>query len=80
MRLMQTILINILVIFWIGAIALIAIQNATPFTLQFFSWQTISIPLGIMIAFSVILGVITGTIMLPLLQSKGNHKKSSTGW
>jgi uncharacterized integral membrane protein len=77
---MQTILINILVIFWIGAIALIAIQNATPFTLQFFGWQTISMPLGIMIAFSVILGVIAGTLMLPLFQSKGTTKKSSTSW
>lgn len=80
MILMQTILINFLIVFWIGAIALIAIQNATPFTLQFFGWQTISMPLGIMIAFSVILGVITGTIMLPFFQSKGNVKKSSTGW
>ncbi|MGL5510537.1 MAG: lipopolysaccharide assembly protein LapA domain-containing protein [Microcoleaceae cyanobacterium] len=80
MKLMQTILINFLVVFWIGAIALIAIQNATPFTLQFFGWETISMPLGIMIALSVMLGIITGTIMLPFLQSKGTAKKSSTSW
>jgi uncharacterized integral membrane protein len=54
--------------FWVCAIALIAIQNATPITLNFLILHSIQMPLGLVLAFSVALGLVGMAIVLPLLQ------------
>ncbi len=51
---------------WIAAIALIAIQNATPITLQFLTVQSIEIPFGLVLAFSVVLGILGTAIAQPI--------------
>lgn len=49
---------SLIVAFWVSAIALIAIQNATPVSLQFLNVQTIEIPLGLVMAFSASIGMV----------------------
>jgi uncharacterized integral membrane protein len=67
MRSFATLLTACIVAVWIGAISLIAIQNATPVTLRFLTLQTIEIPFGLVIAFSVMIGIIGSAIAQPLL-------------
>jgi uncharacterized integral membrane protein len=62
MRTLANLLISIVLAAWIAAIALLSIQNITPISLQFLALQTIQIPLGLVLAFSVGVGVMGGAI------------------
>lgn len=64
---MANLLTSLLVGFWIVAIALISVQNFTPVTLRFLQFQSVQIPLGIVVAFSTALGVVGTAVLLPLL-------------
>jgi uncharacterized integral membrane protein len=67
MRSFATLITSCIVAVWVGAIALIAIQNATPVALRFLTFQSIEIPFGLVIAFSVMVGIIGSAIAQPLL-------------
>jgi uncharacterized integral membrane protein len=62
MRTLANLLTSIVLAAWIAAIALLSIQNITPISLQFLALQTIQIPLGLVLAFSVGVGVMGGAI------------------
>jgi uncharacterized integral membrane protein len=66
MRSFATLITSCIVAIWVGAIALIAIQNATPVTLRFLTFQTVEIPFGLVIAFSVMVGILGSAIAQPL--------------
>lgn len=63
-------LTTLIVAFWVCVIALIAAQNGTRVSLQFLGMQTIAIPLGITLAFSVAIGMVGAALVLPLLRSR----------
>lgn len=50
------------------AIALVAAQNGTRVAIQFLGVQSIQMPFGIMLAFSVAVGMVGMALLLPLLQ------------
>lgn len=62
MRTLANLLTSIVLAAWIAVIALLSIQNITPISLQFLALQTIQIPLGLVLAFSVGVGVMGGAI------------------
>lgn len=66
---MVRLLTALIVAFWVCTIALIAAQNGTRVSLQFLGTQTIAIPLGIMLAFAVAIGIVGAAVALPLLRS-----------
>lgn len=66
---MTRFLTSIIVAIWISAIALIAIQNATPISLQFLGLRTVEIPIGLVLAFSASLGMIGTTVVLGVWQA-----------
>ncbi len=49
---------------WVGAIAILSVQNATPVQLSFFGLKSIQMPVGVVLAFSVAIGTIVGAIPL----------------
>ena len=59
---------SFIVAFWVCIIAIIAIQNATPVSLTFLFFQSISIPIGLIIAFSVAIGLIVAALFKPVLE------------
>lgn len=67
MRSFATLITAGIVAVWVGAIALIAIQNAAPIALRFLAFQSIDLPFGLVIAFSVVLGILGTAIVQPLL-------------
>jgi len=48
------------------AIAIISVQNATPVSLRFLTFESIQIPVGLVLAFCVAVGMIVMSILQPL--------------
>jgi uncharacterized integral membrane protein len=67
MRSLASLLTASIVAFWIVAIALISVQNATPVALRFLNVQLIEIPFGLVLAFSAGIGILGTAIAQPLL-------------
>jgi len=70
MKPIPAILICVILAVWVGAIAILSVQNATPVQLSFLGLQSIQMPVGVVLAFSVAIGSISGAIA-PLI---GNNK------
>ncbi|MEM0978726.1 MAG: hypothetical protein AAGH78_00495 [Cyanobacteria bacterium P01_H01_bin.58] len=49
---------------WIVAIAIIAVQNATPVAIQFLTFQSVALPFGVVLSFCVALGMLTTAALL----------------
>ena len=60
---------------WLGAIAILSIQNITPVSLKFLNFETIQLPVGIVLAFSVGAGVIGGAIGPVLWELAGGKRE-----
>lgn len=75
MKAFINLLTSIIVAGWISAIAILSIQNFTPVSLKFFNFETIQIPVGIVLAFSVAAGVIGGAIAPLLWQLAGRQQE-----
>ena len=56
----------------IGAIAVFSIQNIQPVSLQFFSLRSIQLPVGVLLAFCLGIGIILGSL---IWASFGNNRK-----
>ena len=67
MKALAILLTSLLVATWFGAIAILAIQNFSPVTLRFLGFQSIEIPVGLVLAFSVALGLVGTAIAQPIL-------------
>ena len=68
MKTFANLLSSLIVAGWLGAIALLSIQNIKPVSLKFLYFESIELPVGLVLAFSVGLGIIGGAIVPPLLQ------------
>ncbi|HEY9665274.1 MAG TPA: LapA family protein [Coleofasciculaceae cyanobacterium] len=66
MKPLAHVLTSIVLAAWIAAIAILSIQNITPISLKFLMFQTIQIPFGIVLAFSVGVGAI-GAAIVPVV-------------
>jgi uncharacterized integral membrane protein len=53
---------------WVVAIALISVQNATPVALRFMMFESVRVPVGLVLALSAALGMVGMAIALPLLR------------
>ncbi|MEI6445376.1 MAG: LapA family protein [Nostocales cyanobacterium ELA583] len=65
-KILVNLLISVIVAVWVVAIALISVQNATPVSLRFLGFQSIQIPLGLMLAFCVAVGLLGTAVLQPL--------------
>ncbi|MGL5136113.1 MAG: lipopolysaccharide assembly protein LapA domain-containing protein [Planktothrix sp.] len=54
--------------FWMSAIAILAIQNATPISLRFLFLESVQLPVGVLLAFSVSLGLLSAALFKPIAQ------------
>jgi uncharacterized integral membrane protein len=65
MKSFANLLASLVVAFWVIAIAIVSVQNAEPVALKFFSYQSIQIPFGLVLAFSAGFGIISIAILQP---------------
>ncbi len=68
MNVILPLLINLLLAVWIVAIAMISVQNATPVALKFIIFESIQMPVGVVLAFSAVLGIFLAALIKPLWQ------------
>ncbi|NJP10703.1 MAG: DUF1049 domain-containing protein [Leptolyngbyaceae cyanobacterium RU_5_1] len=66
MKTLPGLLTSLILAGWIGAIAILSVQNFTPVSFQLFGIQSIQIPFGLVLAFSVGLGAV-GTAIVQVL-------------
>jgi uncharacterized integral membrane protein len=71
------ILISLIVAIWVVAIAIISVQNATPVSLKFLTFQSIQIPIGLLLAFSASIGLLAMAILQPLWGMLGSGRGQS---
>ena len=66
MRTLANLITSIILAAWILAIAILSVQNATPVSLRFLNFQSIELPVGLMLAFWVGVGIVGMSLALPL--------------
>jgi uncharacterized integral membrane protein len=74
MRTLANFLTSMILAIWIGAIAILSVQNYTPVALRFFNFQSFEMPVGLVLAFSVGLGLVGTAIAQPLLGFSNNSE------
>jgi uncharacterized integral membrane protein len=67
----------VIVAAWVSAIAILSVQNAAPVALKFLIFQSIQMPVGVVLAFSVCIGVI-GMAVIQMLWGVANWQSSSS--
>ena len=73
MKSLTALIIAVILAVWIMAIAILSVQNATPVTLKFLAYESIRLPVGVVLAFSTAAGAILGAIIaLPLFSSSSS--------
>lgn len=73
MKAFANLLTSLIIAGWISAIAILSIQNFTPVSLKFLGFETIQLPVGIVLAFSVAVGVVGGAIAPVIWQLAGKQ-------
>lgn len=63
---MPTFLSALVLATWVSAIALVSVQNATPVVLRFMFLQSVPLPFGLLLGFSVALGAVLAALLLGL--------------
>lgn len=73
-KVISPILTSVILALWVSGIGILSVQNATPISLKFISFQSIQMPVGVILSFSVSVGVVISAIFLPTLLSIGHLK------
>lgn len=77
MKTLANLLTSLVVTCWVIAIAIVSVQNATPVSLRFFTFQSIQVPVGLVLAFSAGLGIIGMALTQPLWSLAGSRQGNS---
>jgi hypothetical protein len=75
MKTIANLLTSLVLAAWLGAIAILSIQNIALVSLRFLNYETIQIPVGIVLAFSVGIGAIAGAIAPALWGLAGGRRE-----
>ncbi|MEJ1933416.1 LapA family protein [Nostoc sp. NIES-2111] len=73
MKTFAPLITSLVVAFWVAAIAIISVQNATPVSLKFLTFQSVQIPVGLVLAFSAGIGLVVMAILPPLWGVAGSR-------
>lgn len=77
MKTLANLLTSLIVASWVVAIAILSVQNATPVSLRFLTFQSIQLPVGLVLAFSAGLGIIGMALTQPLWSLAGSRQGNS---
>ena len=82
---MVTLLICLILAGWTAAIAIFSVQNATAVSIQFLFFRSIELPLGIVLAFGMGIGLFSVAILqlfwkLTNLQANSNTFEEDENW
>ncbi len=60
---------------WVAAVAIVAVQNATPVSIRLLTLQSIEIPFGVLLAFGAAVGMVAAAVGLLLLGLSSTNRK-----
>jgi uncharacterized integral membrane protein len=60
---------------WVAAVAIVAVQNATPVSIRLLTLQSIEIPFGVLLAFGAAGGMVAAAVGLLLLGLSSANRK-----
>ncbi|NEO29259.1 MAG: DUF1049 domain-containing protein [Symploca sp. SIO3C6] len=60
MKNFTNVLISLIIAIWIPVIAIVSVQNFESVSLRFLAWESIKLPMGLVLAFSVSIGLLGG--------------------
>lgn len=62
---MVKLIVSLVLAGWVSAIALLSVQNAAPISLRFLVFQSVQLPIGLLLGFSASLGMVGAALILP---------------
>ncbi len=77
MKTIANLVISIIFACWVIGIAVISVQNAEPVSLRFLNFQSIQIPLGLVLAFCAGAGIFGIALLKPLWSLAGSVGENS---
>ncbi len=78
MRSIANLLTSTVLACWVVAIAVISVQNAQPVSIKFLTFESIKIPVGLVLAFCAGVGIIGMALIQPLLEIDSSAPRKST--
>lgn len=77
MKTIANLLTSLVVACWVVAIAILSVQNATPVSLKFLTFESIQLPVGLVLAFSAGAGIIGIALTQPLWSNASQRRGNS---
>ncbi|MDF5718661.1 MAG: LapA family protein [Rhizonema sp. NSF051] len=78
MRSIANLLTSTVLACWVVAIAVLSVQNAQPVSIKFLTFESIKIPVGLVLAFCAGVGIIGMALLQPLLEIDSSVPRKST--
>ena len=77
MKTIANLLTSLVLTVWVVAIAILSVQNATPVSLKFLTFESIELPVGLLLAFCAGVGIIGMALLQPLWGIAGSPQGNS---
>ena len=77
MKTIANLLTSLVLASWVMAIAILSVQNAAPVSLKFLTFESIQLPVGLVLAFSAGVGIIGMALIQPLWSLVGSGQGNS---
>ena len=77
MKTIANLLTSTILACWVVVIAILSVQNATPVSLRFLTFESIQLPVGLVLAFSAGLGIIGISLTQPLWSLASSRQGNS---
>lgn len=74
MAIFTNFLISLIMAVWFGTLAIFTIQNVAPTTLRFAFWESIQLPISILLTFCFGGGLVLGALM-PILWQRSQKRR-----
>ncbi|MGK7880717.1 MAG: lipopolysaccharide assembly protein LapA domain-containing protein [Crocosphaera sp.] len=72
---LTNVIVAVIIAFWIGAISIFSIQNITAVSLKFLFWESIQLPIGVLLSFCLGGGLIIGGFLPFLFKPSKRRRK-----
>lgn len=77
MKPIANLLTSLVLAIWVVAIAILSVQNATLVSLKFLNFESIQLPVGLVLAFSAGVGIVGMALIQPLWSLAGSGQGNS---
>lgn len=77
MKTIANLLTSLVLASWVMAIAILSVQNAAPVSLKFLTFESIQLPVGLVLAFSAVVGIMGMALVQPLWSLVGSGQSNS---